>query len=39
MVEFAKEKAKKILDEHRPLPLPEGAQERIDAIVERAVKE
>ncbi len=39
MVEFAKEKAKRILEEHRPLPLPEGAQDRIDAIVERAVKE
>ncbi len=36
MVEFAKEKAKRILEEHRPLPLPEGAQDRIDAIVEKA---
>ena len=36
MLEAAREKAKKILAGHKPLPLPDGAQEKIDEIVERA---
>ena len=36
MLDFAKDKAKRILEEHKPLPLPEHAQKRIDAIVEKA---
>ncbi len=36
MLDFASEKAKKILEEHTPLPIPEGAQAKIDAVVERA---
>jgi trimethylamine--corrinoid protein Co-methyltransferase len=38
MVENAQEKAKRILAEHKPLSLPEGAQKKIDSIVERAQK-
>jgi len=38
MVEFAREKAKRILEEHKPLPLPEDAQKKIDAIVDKAQK-
>jgi len=36
MLEAAREKAKKILAGHKPLPLPDGAQEKIGEIVERA---
>lgn len=36
IIDFAKEKVKQILDEHRPLPLPSGASEKITAVVERA---
>jgi trimethylamine--corrinoid protein Co-methyltransferase len=36
MRELAREKAKKILAEHRPVPLPEAAVKEIDEIVERA---
>ncbi len=38
MLDFAREKAKKILEKHSPMPLPEGAQKKIDAVVERALK-
>jgi trimethylamine--corrinoid protein Co-methyltransferase len=38
MLYFAREKAKKILKEHRPLPLPDGAQKKIDKVVERVQK-
>jgi trimethylamine---corrinoid protein Co-methyltransferase len=36
MLEAAREKAKKILAGHKPLPLPDGAREKIGEIVERA---
>jgi trimethylamine--corrinoid protein Co-methyltransferase len=36
MLGHAREKAKRILDEHKPLPLPRDAQKKIDAIVEKA---
>ncbi|MGQ9569530.1 MAG: trimethylamine methyltransferase family protein [Thermodesulfovibrionales bacterium] len=36
MLEFARLKAKRLLEEHKPLPLPERAQRKIDAIIERA---
>jgi len=38
LLDSAREKAKKILAEHKPLPLPDGAQKAIDAVVERAQK-
>ncbi len=36
MLEFARKRAKKILEEHKPLQLPEGAQGKIEMIVDRA---
>jgi len=36
IIDFAKAKVKQILDEHKPLPLPSGASEKINAIVESA---
>ena len=36
IMDFAKSKVKRILEEHEPLPLPEGATERIVEIVGRA---
>jgi trimethylamine:corrinoid methyltransferase-like protein len=36
MVERAREKAKRILEEHEPLPLSADAQKKIDAIVDTA---
>jgi trimethylamine--corrinoid protein Co-methyltransferase len=36
MLDFAREKAKKILAEHRPVPLPEPAVKKIGEIVARA---
>jgi trimethylamine--corrinoid protein Co-methyltransferase len=36
MLDFAKEKAKRIIEEHRPCPIPDAARKRIDAIVDRA---
>jgi trimethylamine--corrinoid protein Co-methyltransferase len=38
LLDSAREKAGKILAEHTPLPLPEGAQKTIDRVVERAQK-
>jgi trimethylamine:corrinoid methyltransferase-like protein len=38
LLDSAREKARKILAEHKPLPLPDGAQKAIDAVVERALK-
>ena len=36
MLDFAKEKAKRILEEHSPMPIPKDSQAKIDAVVERA---
>jgi trimethylamine--corrinoid protein Co-methyltransferase len=36
ILDFARDKAKRILEEHQPPPLPDGAQAEIDRIVERA---
>ncbi len=36
LLDSARDKARRILEEHRPPPLPEGAQAKIDRIVERA---
>jgi trimethylamine---corrinoid protein Co-methyltransferase len=38
ILDSARDKAKKILAEHTPVPLPPGAQKAIDAVVERAQK-
>jgi trimethylamine:corrinoid methyltransferase-like protein len=38
MEELAREKAKKILAEHRPQPLDENVVKEIDSIVEKAKK-
>jgi trimethylamine--corrinoid protein Co-methyltransferase len=36
ILDFASEKAKRILEEHVPVPIPEGSRAKIDAVVERA---
>jgi trimethylamine--corrinoid protein Co-methyltransferase len=36
ILDFAREKVKKIMHEHEPMPLLEGAQDKIEAIIERA---
>jgi trimethylamine--corrinoid protein Co-methyltransferase len=38
MLDFAREKAGHILEEHTPPPIPDGAEKLIDAIVEKAQK-
>jgi hypothetical protein len=38
MLENAREKAKRILGEHKPLPLPKGAQKKMDVVLQRVRK-
>ena len=36
ILDFARDKAKKILEEHKPVSMPQEAQNKIDEIVTRA---
>jgi trimethylamine--corrinoid protein Co-methyltransferase len=36
ILDFARDRVKKIMQEHKPHPLPEGANDKIKAVIERA---
>ena len=38
ILDLAREKAKRILEKHKPMPLPDEAQKKIDSVVDRALK-